>query len=107
MAINPKKTAMKIITGAATNRTLSAADGVINSFCINFRISARVCSVPYFPVSIGPRRSWTKPAVYAERKIAGFGQERLGPTETGKYGTLPTQADILTLIRKEHTTPSA
>ncbi|SEK68826.1 NADH-quinone oxidoreductase subunit NuoH [Parapedobacter koreensis] len=46
-------------------------------------------------------------AVYSERKIAGFVQDRLGPMETGKYGTLQTFADILKLIQKEFITPSA
>lgn len=46
-------------------------------------------------------------AVYAERKIAGFVQDRLGPMETGRYGTLQTLADILKLIQKETITPAA
>jgi len=46
-------------------------------------------------------------AVYAERKIAGFVQDRLGPMETGKYGLIQTIADILKLIQKEFITPSA
>lgn len=39
--------------------------------------------------------------VYAERKIAGFIQDRLGPMEVGKYGVLQTVADLLKLIQKE------
>ena len=46
-------------------------------------------------------------AVYSERKIAGFVQDRLGPMETGKYGSLQTLADILKLIQKEYITPTA
>lgn len=46
-------------------------------------------------------------AVYAERKIAGFVQDRLGPNETGKYGLLQTIADILKLLQKEFINPSA
>ncbi len=46
-------------------------------------------------------------AVYAERKIAGFVQDRLGPIETGKYGSLQTLADILKLVQKEFITPLA
>jgi len=46
-------------------------------------------------------------AVYAERKIAGFVQDRLGPMETGKYGLAQTVADILKLMQKEFITPSA
>lgn len=45
--------------------------------------------------------------MYTERKIAGFVQDRLGPMETGKYGTLQTLADILKLIQKEAITPAA
>ncbi len=45
-------------------------------------------------------------AVYAERKIAGFVQDRLGPMETGKYGALQTIADILKLLQKEHILPT-
>ena len=44
-------------------------------------------------------------AVWAERKIAGFVQDRLGPMETGKYGLLQTIADILKLLQKELITP--
>ena len=44
-------------------------------------------------------------AVWAERKIAGFVQDRLGPMETGKYGLLQTFADILKLLQKEIITP--
>lgn len=46
-------------------------------------------------------------AVYAERKIAGFVQDRLGPTETGKFGLLQTIADILKLLQKEFINPAA
>lgn len=46
-------------------------------------------------------------AVYAERKIAGFVQDRLGPMETGKYGLFQTIADILKLLQKELITPKA
>lgn len=45
-------------------------------------------------------------AVYAERKIAGFVQDRLGPMETGKFGSLQTVADILKLLQKEFIVPS-
>lgn len=45
--------------------------------------------------------------VYAERKISAFIQDRLGPTETGKYGTLQTFADILKMIQKELIVPAA
>jgi NADH-quinone oxidoreductase subunit H len=45
-------------------------------------------------------------AVYAERKISAFIQDRLGPMETGKYGSLQTLADILKLIQKEFIIPT-
>ena len=44
--------------------------------------------------------------VYAERKISAFVQDRLGPMETGKFGSLQTFADILKLIQKEFIVPS-
>lgn len=40
-------------------------------------------------------------AVYAERKIAAFIQDRLGPMETGYYGLLQTIADLLKMLQKE------
>jgi NADH-quinone oxidoreductase subunit H len=46
-------------------------------------------------------------AVYAERKVAAFIQDRLGPTETGKFGLLQTVADAIKLIQKELIIPSA
>ncbi|MCS6968639.1 MAG: NADH-quinone oxidoreductase subunit NuoH [Cytophagales bacterium] len=44
-------------------------------------------------------------AVYAERKIAAFIQDRLGPMETGRYGLLQTIADLLKMLQKEDITP--
>lgn len=40
-------------------------------------------------------------AVYMERKIAAFIQDRLGPMETGYYGLLQTVADLLKMLQKE------
>ncbi len=44
-------------------------------------------------------------AVYAERKISAFIQDRYGPMETGYYGLLQTVADLLKLIQKEDIVP--
>jgi NADH-quinone oxidoreductase subunit H len=45
--------------------------------------------------------------VYAERKVSAFIQDRLGPTETGKFGSMQTIADILKMLQKELITPAA
>lgn len=45
--------------------------------------------------------------VYAERKVSAFIQDRIGPMETGKYGSLQTVADILKMLQKELIIPAA
>lgn len=45
--------------------------------------------------------------VYAERKVSAFIQDRIGPVETGPYGSLQTFADILKILQKELITPRA
>jgi NADH-quinone oxidoreductase subunit H len=46
-------------------------------------------------------------ALYSERKIAAFIQDRLGPMEVGKYGSLQAFADILKMLQKEFIIPTA
>lgn len=46
-------------------------------------------------------------AVYMERKLAAFIQDRLGPTEVGYKGTLQSIADLLKLLQKEVIIPEA
>ena len=46
-------------------------------------------------------------AVYSERKISAFIQDRLGPMEVGKYGMLQAFADILKMLQKEFIIPKA
>src|SRR5699024_838535 len=44
-------------------------------------------------------------AVYAERRIAGFIQNRLGPNRTGPKGLFQPLADVLKLLIIEDVTP--
>jgi len=50
---------------------------------------------------------FTLVAVYAERKISAFMQDRLGPMEVGKYGSLQAFADFLKMFQKEFIIPTA
>lgn len=45
-------------------------------------------------------------AVYIERKLAAWIQDRQGPMETGVYGLAQTLADLLKLLRKAESVPA-
>lgn len=64
----------------------------------------------YFAIAIGLfvfAALFTLFGVYAERKVSAFIQDRLGPTEVGKFGLLQTFADFLKMLQKELIIPAA
>lgn len=66
--------------------------------------------ITYFIVALGLFAFvglFTMIGVYAERKVSAFIQNRLGPTETGKYGWLQVPADMLKMVQKEVIIPAA
>jgi len=44
---------------------------------------------------------------YAERKVAAFIQDRMGPTETGPHGMFQSLMDVVKLLQKENIVPAA
>ncbi|RYD94574.1 MAG: NADH-quinone oxidoreductase subunit NuoH [Sphingobacteriales bacterium] len=66
--------------------------------------------ITYFAVAIGLfgfAALFALIGVYAERKVSAFIQNRLGPMETGKYGTLQVLADMIKMAQKEIIIPAA
>jgi NADH-quinone oxidoreductase subunit H len=60
----------------------------------------------YLPLYLGLLLSAVVLTFYAERKLAAFIQNRMGPTEVGKFGLLQAIADLLKLVQKEDISPS-
>ena len=58
-------------------------------------------------ISIGFIALYALGAVYAERKISAYIQDRVGPVEVGPYGLFQTIADIVKLLFKENIVPTA
>lgn len=59
------------------------------------------------PLTLGGIALYALLAVYAERKVSAFIQDRLGPMEVGPKGLLQTAADILKLLLKENVVHAA
>src|SRR5688572_6004480 len=61
-----------------------------------------IVSIVFFGLQIGAAAM-----VYAERKVAAFMQQRVGPTLVGPKGLLQPLADIVKLVFKEDLRPKA
>lgn len=75
----------------------------VNSFKLNFYIIYILVAILLFSFTA----AFALFGVYAERKVSAFIQDRIGPVETGKYGSLQTVADILKMLQKEFIVPQA
>lgn len=58
-------------------------------------------------ISIGFIALYALGAVYAERKVSAYIQDRVGPIEVGPRGLFQTVADIVKLLFKENIVPTA
>ncbi len=70
---------------------------------MNFYITYLALAIGLFVVSA----VITMIGVYAERKVSAFIQDRLGPMEVGKWGSLQIIADFIKMLQKEMIIPSA
>jgi hypothetical protein len=57
--IIPTSASVKVMIGASRNRPRLAAEGTIVSLRKTFSPSAKLCSRPQGPTTLGPRRIWT------------------------------------------------
>lgn len=62
--------------------------------------------IPQVLITLGFVALYALFAVYAERKVSAWIQNRMGPMETGPHGLFQTLADILKLILKEGIVPA-
>jgi NADH-quinone oxidoreductase subunit H len=73
---------------------------------ITLRPEALNCMIAVL-ICIGLLLAVVIPVVYAERKVAAFIQDRIGPTEAGPHGILQPLLDVLKLLQKEDIIPAA
>lgn len=61
----------------------------------------------HIAVALGVIAIFALGAVYAERKVSAYIQDRIGPAEVGPMGLFQTVADIIKLVLKENIIPAA
>lgn len=61
----------------------------------------------HIAVALGAIALFALGAVYAERKVSAYIQDRIGPAEVGPWGLFQTIADIIKLVLKENIVPAA